>query len=75
MYPSPFVLLCSLTRLKIKRSDVHFGYRTVGGSARVYKIELNGEMRAAKVGLRLPLCRWQSTTYQHFFGCWYTRDM
>eukprot|EP00752_Nemacystus_decipiens_P009411 g8414.t1 len=35
--------------LKIKRSQVHFGYRTVGGSERVYKIELNGEMRAAKV--------------------------
>lgn len=40
---------CLFSRLKIKRSQVHFGYRTVGGSERVYKIELNGEMRAAKV--------------------------
>eukprot|EP00903_Cladosiphon_okamuranus_P006604 g6451.t1 len=35
--------------LKIKRSQVHFGYHPVRGSQRVYKIELNGEMRAAKV--------------------------
>ncbi|CAM9457861.1 unnamed protein product, partial [Hapterophycus canaliculatus] len=39
----------TVERLKIKRSDVHFGYLTVGGSKRVFKIELNGEMRAAKV--------------------------
>ncbi|CAM9964972.1 unnamed protein product [Ectocarpus sp. 12 AP-2014] len=39
----------TVERLKIKRSDVHFGYRTLEGSDRVYKIELNGEMRAAKV--------------------------
>ncbi|CBJ30511.1 Zn binding domain-containing protein [Ectocarpus siliculosus] len=39
----------TVERLKIKRSDVHFGYRPLEGSDRVYKIELNGEMRAAKV--------------------------
>lgn len=37
------------SRLKIKRSQVHFGYRAVGGSERVYRIELNGETRVAKV--------------------------
>lgn len=36
-------------RLKINRSDVHFGYRPVRGSGSVYKAELNGEIRAAKV--------------------------
>ena len=36
-------------RLKIKRGDVHFGYHTVRGSARVYKAELHGEVCAAKV--------------------------
>ena len=48
------VVLHSSIRLKIKRGDVHFGYNTVRGSARVYKAELNGEVCAAKVrGLEL----------------------
>lgn len=50
-----------LARLKIKRSDVNFGYHTLGGSKRVYKIELNGKMRAAKVSsilvYALPRCK------------------
>lgn len=41
-------LQCAVS-LKIDRADVHFGYRGVRGSSRVYKAELDGEMRAAKV--------------------------
>lgn len=49
--------LCSLSlgRLKIERANVYFGYRPVSGSERVYKIELNGDIRAAKVILRSTL--------------------
>lgn len=47
--------LLFLSRLKIKRSDVNFGYHTLGDSRRVYKIELNGTMHAAKVRTRLCL--------------------
>lgn len=39
----------SPARLKIERPDVLFGLPTLGGSRRVYEIELDGKMRAAKV--------------------------
>lgn len=39
----------SSIRLKIKRGDMNLAYHPVGGSTRVYKAELNGEVRAAKV--------------------------
>ncbi|CAM9329340.1 unnamed protein product [Ectocarpus fasciculatus] len=51
----------TVERLKIKRSDVHFGYRTLEGSDRVYKIELNGEMRAAKVFNTLGMSKEEMT--------------
>lgn len=51
-----------VARLKIDPADVNSGYRPVGGSKRVYKIELNGEMRAAKVG-------WDFKTVPTFVMC------
>lgn len=63
-----------LARLKIRRSDVNFGYRTVGGSERVYKIELNGKVHAAKVSYNLDSdsvsVRHRCKFYQYFcFVC------
>lgn len=35
--------------LKIKSTDVHFGYFPLRGGKNVYKAEFNGDIRAAKV--------------------------
>eukprot|EP00903_Cladosiphon_okamuranus_P014963 g13850.t1 len=47
----------AVEQLKINRSDINFGYNTLEGSKRVYKIELNGQMRAAKVINTLGMSR------------------